>query len=72
MPSIAKTKRKAASSPATKKAPRVQKVQKEQSPFARIATLAVGDAIVFLIFAAIGRNSHGEASGLSRHSSKLC
>ncbi|MHB8599944.1 MAG: DUF3054 domain-containing protein [Ktedonobacteraceae bacterium] len=65
MPSIAKTKRKAASRPATKKAQKAPKVQKEQSPLARIATLAVGDAIVFLIFAAIGRNSHGEASGLS-------
>ncbi|MGH2480813.1 MAG: DUF3054 domain-containing protein [Ktedonobacteraceae bacterium] len=68
MPSIAKTKRKASSRPAAKKAPTTKKetkVQKEQSTFARIAMLAVGDAIVFLIFAAIGRNSHGEASGLA-------
>ena len=42
-----------------------KKVPKEQSPLARIATLAVGDAIVFLIFAAIGRNNHGEASGFA-------
>ncbi len=62
MPSIAKTRRKTTSGPTVKKAP---KVQKEQTPFARIATLAVGDAIVFLIFAAIGRNNHGEASGLA-------
>ncbi len=65
MPSIAKTKRKAASRSAAKNTKQVPKVQKEQSPFARIATLAVGDAIVFLIFAAIGRNNHGEASGLA-------
>ncbi len=30
----------------------------------RIAILAVGDVIVFLVFAAIGRRSHGEAAGL--------
>ncbi len=62
MPTTARTKRKTSSSSTAKKAP---KVQKEQSPFARIAMLAVGDAIVFLIFAAIGRNNHGEASGLA-------
>lgn len=31
----------------------------------RIAVLVVGDAIAFLVFAAIGRGSHGEASGLA-------
>ncbi|MEO8970612.1 MAG: DUF3054 domain-containing protein [Ktedonobacteraceae bacterium] len=62
MPTTAKTKNKASASSAAKKAP---KVQKEQSTFARIATLVVGDAIVFFIFAAIGRNNHGEASGLA-------
>jgi len=62
MPTTAKTRRKATSSVPAKKVP---KVQKEQSPFVRIATLVVGDAIVFCIFAAIGRNSHGEASGLA-------
>src|SRR5690349_2969320 len=30
----------------------------------RIALLVIGDALVFLIFAAIGRRSHGEAAGL--------
>jgi hypothetical protein len=29
----------------------------------RIAILVIGDALVFLIFAAIGRRSHGEAAG---------
>ena len=29
-----------------------------------IAILAIGDLIVFLVFAAIGRRSHGEAAGL--------
>src|SRR5258708_24798668 len=31
----------------------------------RIAVLVLGDAIAFLVFAAIGRGSHGEASGLT-------
>ncbi|HLX41686.1 MAG TPA: DUF3054 domain-containing protein [Ktedonobacteraceae bacterium] len=62
MPTTARTRKKATASVPAKNAP---KAQKEQSPFARIATLAVGDAIVFLIFALIGRNSHGEASGLA-------
>ena len=30
----------------------------------RIILLVIGDAIVFLIFAAVGRRSHGEAGGL--------
>ncbi len=30
----------------------------------RIILLVIGDAIVFLIFAAVGRRSHGEAAGL--------
>lgn len=59
MATTEKTKKKATLSTTEKKAP------KEQSTFARVTTLVVGDAIVFLIFAAIGRNNHGEASGLS-------
>jgi len=31
----------------------------------RIILLVIGDAIVFFIFAAVGRRSHGEAAGLS-------
>jgi hypothetical protein len=31
----------------------------------RTAALAVGDALAFMLFAAIGRASHGEASGLN-------
>src|SRR5215216_3593152 len=31
----------------------------------RTAVLAVGDALAFMLFAAIGRASHGEASGLN-------
>ena len=31
----------------------------------RIISLVIGDAIVLLIFAAIGRRSHGEAAGLA-------
>lgn len=31
----------------------------------RVITLVVGDAIAFLIFAIIGRSSHGEATGLA-------
>jgi hypothetical protein len=30
----------------------------------RITFLVIGDAVVFLVFAAIGRRSHGEGSGL--------
>lgn len=30
----------------------------------RVALLAAGDALAFLVFAAIGRSSHGEAAGL--------
>ena len=37
----------------------------EMSNTRRIATLVVGDALAFLIFAAIGRSSHGEATGLA-------
>lgn len=31
----------------------------------RIALLVIGDAISFLLFAGLGRNTHGEASGLA-------
>jgi hypothetical protein len=37
----------------------------EISDARRIITLVVGDAIAFLVFAAIGRGSHGEATGLA-------
>ena len=37
----------------------------EPSNTRRIATLVVGDALAFLVFAAIGRSSHGEAAGLA-------
>ncbi len=37
----------------------------ETSNTGRIAILVVGDAIAFLVFAAIGRSSHGEAAGLT-------
>jgi quinol-cytochrome oxidoreductase complex cytochrome b subunit len=59
MATTEKTKKKATASTTAKKVP------KEQSTFARVTTLVVGDAIVFLIFAAIGRNNHGEASGFA-------
>lgn len=38
--------------------------QKGMSTATRIISLVIGDAIVFLVFAAIGRRSHGEAAGL--------
>ena len=41
------------------------KAPPEMSNTRRIATLVVGDALTFLIFAAIGRGSHGEATGLA-------
>jgi hypothetical protein len=44
------------------------KARKEERPmpeWQRIGTLALGDLIVFLIFATIGRRSHGEAASLS-------
>jgi hypothetical protein len=31
----------------------------------RILTLAIGDTIAFLVFSALGRGSHGEATGLA-------
>lgn len=31
----------------------------------RVATLVAGDAIAFLVFAGLGRNTHGEATGLA-------
>src|SRR6266851_5675602 len=37
----------------------------ETSNTRRIATLIGSDALAFLIFAAIGRSSHGEATGLA-------
>ena len=37
----------------------------EMSNTRRIATLVIGDTLAFLIFAAIGRSSHGEATGLA-------
>jgi len=41
------------------------KATPEMSNTRRIATLVIGDALAFLIFAAIGRGSHGEATGLA-------
>ena len=38
---------------------------KSMSDVQRIILLVIGDALVFLIFAAIWRRSHGEAAGLS-------
>ena len=38
--------------------------QKGMSDAVRITSLVIGDAIVFLVFAAVGRRSHGEAVGL--------
>ncbi len=38
---------------------------KDRVNIGRIILLVIGDAIVFLIFAAVGRRSHGEAAGLS-------
>jgi hypothetical protein len=38
---------------------------KGMSDAARITSLVIGDAIVFLIFSAIGRRSHNEAAGIS-------
>ncbi len=35
------------------------------SPVRRILLLVLGDAIVFLVFAAVGRRSHGEAAGVN-------
>ena len=42
--------------------------QRGLSDLARILILILGDVIVFLIFSAIGRRSHGEASGLDAFS----
>ncbi len=38
---------------------------KGRANIGRIILLVIGDAIVFLIFAAVGRRSHGEAAGIS-------
>jgi hypothetical protein len=38
--------------------------RKGMSDVTRIISLVIGDAIVFLVFAAVGRRSHGEAVGL--------
>jgi hypothetical protein len=38
---------------------------KGKARIGRIILLVIGDAIVFLIFAAVGRRSHGEAASLS-------
>ncbi len=42
-----------------------EKVQQHKSDVLRIVALVVGDIIVFLVFATVGRRSHGEAAGLS-------
>jgi hypothetical protein len=38
---------------------------KDRANIGRILLLVIGDAIVFLIFAAVGRRSHGEAASIS-------
>jgi Protein of unknown function (DUF3054) len=40
-------------------------VKKGRSTFRHIAVLVSGDVLAFLAFAAIGRGSHGEATGLA-------
>ena len=40
-------------------------IPKPMSPRRRVITLAIGDAIVFLVFASIGQNSHGESLSIS-------
>jgi hypothetical protein len=42
-----------------------EKAPPETSNARRIATLVLGDALAFLVFAAIGRTSHGEAAGIA-------
>lgn len=37
----------------------------DRASIGRIILLVIGDAIVFLIFAAVGRRSHGEAASIS-------
>ena len=48
----------AAETPASRRDPYTLK---PMSPRRRVITLAIGDAIVFLVFASIGQNSHGES-----------
>lgn len=59
MVKIRETKNRAAAAetPAPKKDPYTFK---PMSPRRRVITLVIGDAIVFLVFASIGQNSHGE------------
>ncbi|MFL5627848.1 MAG: DUF3054 domain-containing protein [Ktedonobacteraceae bacterium] len=45
--------------------PGVAKTPAEMPDKQRIAVLVVGDVLAFLAFAAIGRGSHGEASGFA-------
>ncbi|NJN15785.1 MAG: DUF3054 domain-containing protein [Oscillochloris sp.] len=40
-------------------------IEHNQPTFSRVATLLSGDVTAFLVFAAIGRRSHGEAAGLA-------
>jgi hypothetical protein len=49
----------------TKEVKEKAKAPPEMSNTRRIITLVAGDAIAFLVFAAIGRGSHGEATGLA-------
>ena len=48
----------AAETPASRREPYTLK---PMSPRRRVITLAIGDAIVFLVFASIGQNNHGES-----------
>lgn len=44
---------------------------KEQQNWARLATLVIGDAVSFAVFATVGRHSHHETSGLGAIGSTL-
>lgn len=59
MPKTRETKKQAiaGTGPVAKKDPYKLK---PMSPRRRVITLAIGDAFVFLVFASIGQNSHGE------------
>lgn len=65
MPATEKTKKATPAATGKQKAAKSEKPTKEPSPVTRIGLLALGDLVVFLIFATIGRNSHGEASGFA-------
>ena len=43
---------------------RTLSARRQRASLVGLLSLILGDALVFLIFAAIGRRSHGEAAGL--------